>query len=1233
MAKHFFQGKRRGALVALSAALCATLSLGMLAACGGTANEPADDEEETTTSATDTQLLRNGNFEFFGERDTKLEDKRSFISSPTSWSFTSGSPSSLTSSGIVKTDEWKDQLTKSTHSLVPDGALAEINNKETTFTSKDLTDEAAQNAEAHWEEASVYDRLLFYKYYGVDSSSEFSLYSDYTYTIDFEDVQYFSEDVSDLTLHEGVSDKENAVLMIHNRRTADHVLGTAQYYTSSTTITLEAGTAAEVSVWVRTDKLYHWYEEGHTNGEKTEVREKAGAYIGIINTVGGTTLPEMQVKNIRTNGEWEQYSFYIRANTYATTSFRVKLGLGQGTSTDNRYENVDGYAFFDDVSVKKVSAAKYAEDVSGLASYTCDINSSAEDKIFDFDTVSTQAKFALDLLSDDFRSLTSAELTKDLTIGLTETVSGSVTEKSFIKDNRDSAKPDEKADSATPANEQSIVEMTTYGALREKSDKGENGYLKNVFEKDFRDKFPFDGNGDRDNVPVLMLLSTNGAAYTATVKNATLFTLPKNSRKLVSFFVKTWDVLSGRSGAGITLVDGEEETSISPFDSKTVSPVTIDENDPELTDIYKGWVQCFFIVSNDTDTDKTFHLKFTYGVTNVSGTDESSYGDGYAAFTDFKVMDLTKTQYSYASTGTYAQKVSLTAYVENTSKFDTAEASSNIEEELAAPSSFRGVVAGSNIFEQGGTDNLIPYGVYAGLLKKEHAKNYMDSTEAWATALNTLAGITDPEQSDDWWNKLFGEKNSPREANQPLVLINTSTSATPSYGFISRTTETTISASSSQRITVRVKVAKDTTANIYLVDTSEAGRKDGLNTFLAPSVPKNTYWYDDDGNILRCDPESNDFDKKTDILFYLEASGLYSSKDETDTNLYANLANYKEDADGNLLTEDDVIAFYYNKADKKYYGYYDEVTETYSQPVTPLPTTVKEGDTDVSILRYTGPESNDKYRTVISVTGTNENADQWIDVNFYIRTGSKAKTYRLELWAGARDNATDGFPAGGYVFFDGFSAGSISNFTDLRDGDTGAKGLLLEKAANQLSSDPEKLNENLALYYTFSFFDSASFLRHDREHEGVDYNKWENYEQSSYEEGTVWLQCFDEDGSLYGKAPSYSVFLDFTPLEVSVSAYTPEETTDSGTEDEDETTPSDTNIWLVLSSSLLAVVTLFAVGAVIFRMVRKNHKGTPTPAKKPKTKKKPAPKPASPDETPADTPAPEAKDEHDPYND
>ncbi len=1222
MAKHFFHGKRRGTLVALSAALCATFTLGMLAACGGTeeGGEGGEDDDEQTNSATDTQLLRNGNFEFFSERDTKPEDKRSFISSPTSWSFTSGSPSSITASGIVNTEEWENMLTKSSYSLVPEGAEAEIgtNESDTAFTAKELTESAAADAEAHWEEASVYDRLLFYKYYGVDSSDEFSLYGDYKYSIDYEDIQYLKSDFTDKgkvpAPRTGAKEDEKSILMIHNRRISDDVMGTAQYYTSSTTITLEAGAAAEISVWVRTDDLYHWFDAEHTVGDKEEVRSKGGAYIAVINTVGGTTLPEMQIKNIRTGGEWQQYTVHVRGNTYATTTFRIKLGLGQGNSSDNRYENVDGYAFFDDVTVTKTRADGYEEKTADVL-YKCDVNSDSKDKIFDRDTMNASPVYALDLLSDDFGALTMGQLlTEDFEEGLTsEKVSDNKTYYSYVGDNRD--------DGTTPQERQSIVGIMTYGELETKA--GENGYLKNIFEKDFKDKFPFTAsNGVKEDVPVLMLLSTNGAAYTATVKNDELFTLQPNTRKIVSFFVKTWDVRSGK-GAGVTLVDGEEKTSIAPFDTKTVAPVTIDSSKEELTDIYRGWVQCFFFVSNETETAKTFHLDFTFGTTTVQGTGASDYCDGYAAFTDFKMMDLTKTQYGYASTGTYAQKVSLTSYAQDDSRFDTASASSDIKENPAAPSSFTGAVAGSNLFTEDGNQNEIPEGVEAGLLRKEYAKNYMDlaageGAPAWAKALGQIAGQT--ADADEWWGKIFGENGgqSPREANQPLVIMNTSSAPTASYGFISRTMETTISASTSQRISLRLKVSKGTAAYIYLLDTSDL--TEGLDTMLAPSVPKLTYWYDDSGNILRCDPESDGFNKKTDVLFYLEANGLYSSKDTSDEKMYANFANYKEDENGNLITSDGITAFYFNEADGKYYGYLDD--GNYSQEIAQLPAEY-EGE---SILRYNYENADGKkYESAVTVTGTDANADKWVEVNFYVRTGSAPKTYRLEVWAGDRSNAKDGIPAGGYVFFDAYNSGSISNFEDLRDGEVGAKGLLLEKEENRLEGDPEKLNENLALYYTFTFFDSAAYLRHDREHDGVDYNKWENYKQSSYSEGTVWLKCYDEDGLLYGADeanpanPSYSVYLDFTPLEQSITPYEPESDSAGEQEEEEEEEKaegSETNIWLVLSSSVLAFVTIFAVVAVIVRTVlnKKRKKGGMPVKKKQAKKAKPAPvTPAAPE--------------------
>ena len=139
---------------------------------------------------------------------------------------------------------------------------------------------------------TAYDRLKFLQDFedeidDLDSDSEAAkLFDEYTYSIDFDDVEKLGEISEAPTPRPGAAEDETSVLMIHNERTSDSVLGTGQYYTSSTSISLSAGTSAKVSVWVRTNDLAHYYSEN----EDTAVKGNAGAYIRINQTVGGTPL-------------------------------------------------------------------------------------------------------------------------------------------------------------------------------------------------------------------------------------------------------------------------------------------------------------------------------------------------------------------------------------------------------------------------------------------------------------------------------------------------------------------------------------------------------------------------------------------------------------------------------------------------------------------------------------------------------------------------------------------------------------------------------------------------------------------------------------------------------------------------------------------------------------------------------------------------------------------------------
>ncbi len=123
------------------------------------------------------------------------------------------------------------------------------------------------------------------------------------------------------------------VLMLKNNGTSG--TGTSQYFTSSTTLTLEHGKDALLSVWVKTVDVKHQYSA------------KTGAYIQINNTIGTSIAPTV-IDSIDTQGEWVQYKVYLRGSDFAVTKFQVVLGLGHGDK-NNQGRLCEGTAYFDDV--------------------------------------------------------------------------------------------------------------------------------------------------------------------------------------------------------------------------------------------------------------------------------------------------------------------------------------------------------------------------------------------------------------------------------------------------------------------------------------------------------------------------------------------------------------------------------------------------------------------------------------------------------------------------------------------------------------------------------------------------------------------------------------------------------------------------------------------------------------------------------------------------------------------
>ncbi len=142
-----------------------------------------------------------------------------------------------------------------------------------------------------------------------------------------------------------VKEEGTKILMIHNKVSTDKQ-GTAQYFTSSTTLTLSAGDYAVISVYVKTMNL------ASLQGGKNY-----GAYIKVNNTISSSIQPTV-IKNIDTAGEWKNYKIYLKPSDTAKTSFTVALGLGMGDSV-NKAELCEGFAFFDNVEYTVIDKEEF----------------------------------------------------------------------------------------------------------------------------------------------------------------------------------------------------------------------------------------------------------------------------------------------------------------------------------------------------------------------------------------------------------------------------------------------------------------------------------------------------------------------------------------------------------------------------------------------------------------------------------------------------------------------------------------------------------------------------------------------------------------------------------------------------------------------------------------------------------------------------------------------------------
>jgi len=1154
-------------MLSSAGALFASCAGGEDSSSTSSSSSSTENEEDTRT---DDGLIKNANFKY-----TTLSSKTVIATSVTGWSRSTGSAdSSKAKSGVIDTsaDAWKNLTER----------------KYTDDQLNTMTDEAAV---ADWSKFNVQDKLAFYDVWktreenkGKSISTDFKAYESLG-SLTKDDIPSVGNPG---TYDASLKDLDSQVLMLHNHfytsaSQKDKPIGTAQKFTSSSSVTIPAGSSAYFSVWVKTADL----KAGSSGNESTQDAVGKGAYISVAHSVGGKALDAYEVKNINTetmdlastNG-WAQYTFYIKGSYYAETSFTVSLGLGQGSKSDHM-EYVNGYAFFDDIQCGIIKNSEYTEKTAGLTAVG--IDSDKIDKTVDAFKESAN-KFAMDFHGADWAP-----------VDLDDSIVGTKT----VESDGSSVNP-----AAPTANPKDVTKVyANQAALQDETI--DNAYLGYVYDYFFADT---DFVKDSE---ILLFLSINGTAYTA--ENALSFTMAPNVKNMaVSFFVKTSD-LNGGTGASITLVDELNKTSFNAIDTSDIDGVKVGEGEKADEDAYDGWQQVVFFLERGEDVDVTtalpFSLTFNYGPTDItSSTAKNTFAQGFAAFANFKCKDnMSEVEYDAAATGLYAKKVTLLGKQEDKAAgnngFDTAAGVPDdaLEKGFAITQNYKGVYNDSyRVSLPSATDSDAvkeekrAYNTYenAGLLNRENFADVMNASagKAW---LQDLVAKSGKSKAADVWAYHFGD------ATQPLVIWNGGLTNNKSYGYIGSSTSLS---SEYTAVSLRVKTTEGAKASIYLMDMEDDTRQTVLS--ISRSL---TYWYDENGNVCTGDPAKN----STFVAFKLQKNGLYKANKNWDG--YEKLGALKDEYFANLEAYTEIDGVLYAADNSANHDYYDHTwnREVFYKHSDGQYYTEKEGGVKVVNLASVTKMSDDstnpleaRYLPEATQKLMLENIDtegKWVTVTFYIHKGVTAKNYRLEVWSGTRNGST--VNTAGYVAFDTNNPGTAQDNFKLVDEYKDIEGV--------------KSFEGV-----FSYYDTDKHVRYDADRDAdKSGNVYEDNIKSKYTSSSsavAYLSYKSSDNVIYNIFADYSLF----DQEVVAKAETDDSTTEDSTEEEED--KEGVNVWLLASSIAVAGVLVLAVLSIVVRKLvgnlRKKHG---TRVRKTKTKKTAAtPKKAEP-----------TVDEDSPYND
>ncbi len=207
-----------------------------------------------------------------------------------------------------------------------------------------------------------------------------------------------------------------------------------------------------------------------------------------------------------------------------------------------------------------------------------------------------------------------------------------------------------------------------------------------------------------------------------------------------------------------------------------------------------------------------------------------------------------------------------------------------------------------------------------------------------------------------------------------------------------------------------------------------------------------------------------------------------------------------------------------------------------------------------------------------SMMDTTGDKKGWLTLTFYIATGVEAKTVRLELWNGSRDNEVK---SEGYVFFNNPSVSTSSAFSEPTSW------------VNAFTASDSVLTN--AAIKDSTIKDEGNYILYKRVLDSVETeynaNQTDSKKLVSYNASIVWAK---------NSSTVYAIYNTIEPLAVDPNL------ADAEAEEEEagclaETDPS--TFWMSFSSILLGVVLVLAILALIIKRVRAKRKANASDAK------------------------------------